>query len=62
MKHYLFILAVVALLAFTSCSSQETQQPTTTQPGAQPATSPDDIDTSELDQLEQDLTTIEQGY
>ncbi len=63
----LFIIAVFAVLTLTACSKE--QPAPSTQPGSQPdeqgttSTAPDDIDTSELDQLEQDLSTIEQqGY
>ena len=56
-----FMLAVFALLVLTACSSQDTTQPTasTAAPGQEPA---EEIDTSELDALEQDLSTIEQNY
>jgi len=63
----LFITLVAVLmmssLVLTACSSQDAATtPETTQPAEQPAAE-DDIDTSELDDLEQDLLTIEQqGY
>lgn len=62
MKKLIFIVAVIAVLTLAACGSKEATQPTTTQPSVEPAASPDNIDTSELDQLEQDLATIEQGY
>lgn len=74
-KVYLCIAALVALLVVAACeinnpqpstsepseSSQPTQS-TTTLPPNLPNPATEEIDTGELDQLEQDLAIIEQNY
>ena len=64
MKKAIFILLVLALLAFTACSSAPiepiNQGTETTQPSQEAI--PDDIDTSGLDSLEQDIATIDQVW
>ena len=54
-------ILLLSTIAITSCSSNDST--TTTLPAeqqGQPAQ--DDIDTSELDQIEQDLSAIDQSY
>jgi len=64
MKKAIFILLVLALLAFTACSSAPTgpinQETSPAQPSQEAI--PDDIDTSGLDSLEQDIATIDQAW
>lgn len=60
MKKYLFIFAVLTLLVITACGNETVSEITDTTSdvdNTQPIQ--EDIDTSEIDQLEKDLQDIE---
>jgi len=63
MKKYIFIALVAALLILTACQVKETTPtPTTTQPAETVSGDPaQEIDTSGLDELEQDIQQINQA-
>jgi len=64
MKTYLFIAMVIGLLAITACSgsydARETSPSDATETVSDGSAIAEEVDTTELDQLEEDLQAIEE--